>query len=617
MIKSGAGWREIIQGKHWIFRERRKMRLRVFLERLEERLALSGLVNGDFSISDPSNANYGWTTKGSAVITNGEGILNEGTTVQTEFSQSFTITPGTTMLRFTIVASSLVSNGAANPPDAFEAALLDSQTNQPLIGPATGLSNTDAFLNIQQTGEIYYAPQVTVPGAGASGSVTSLTYPEQISVDVSSVPANTQATLFFDLIGFSPANSVVRVDAVTTLEGPAPPTVSFTLDPATDSGVVGDHLTSFDPVNLIGATDPNLTVTLDTNGDGFNDGTTTSDSNGHFTFTGVTLAQGANPVRVQATNAQGSTIASQTITVDNQPPTGTLVSPTPNSTIGQDPGYVDIQWADPGAAGIDLTTFGTGNLTITGVTVDAVQDLGSNLERYQYNLDGETLATGTINVSLVAGQVADLAGNVDSHATQSFTFQPSVVLAPSANAQSVTVAQDTAQGITLTGADPNTPPMALGFNVSMNPTHGTLPSVRRADLTYTPSSSYFGPDSFQFTTTNGVQSSSPGTVSINVVGKPGANTQSVTTAQDSSKAITLTGSDPNAPALPLSFTISAQPAHGTLSGTGTKPHVYARTVAGFAARTPLNSLTATVLRAVIRVPFRLPSLENRLLILSR
>ena len=29
---------------------------------------------------------------------------------------------------------------------------------------------------------------------------------------MSSVPANTQATLFFDLIGFSPATSVVRVD---------------------------------------------------------------------------------------------------------------------------------------------------------------------------------------------------------------------------------------------------------------------------------------------------------------------------------------------------------------------------------------------------------------------
>ena len=187
---------------------------RLTLERLEERIVLSGLLNGDFSISNPSDPNYGWTTQGNASIANGQGILDEGTTVQTQFSQSFTVAPGTTTLEFTIVASDLVANGAPSPPDAFEAALLNSQTNQPLIGPPTGLSNTDAFLNIQQTGEVYYAPQVTVPGAGASGSVASLTFPEQISVDVSSVPANTQATLYFDLIGFSPATSSVRITAL-------------------------------------------------------------------------------------------------------------------------------------------------------------------------------------------------------------------------------------------------------------------------------------------------------------------------------------------------------------------------------------------------------------------
>ena len=159
---------------------------------------------------------------------------------------------------------------------------------------------------------------------------------------------------------------------MTTNQGPAPPSVSFTLDPATDSGVLGDDITNFDPVNLIGVTEPNLTVSLDTTGNGFNNGTTTSDANGHFTFTGVTLAQGPNPVRVEATNGQGTAIASQTITIDQQAPTGTLVTPAPNSTTGQDPGYIDIQWSDTGAAPIDPTTFGIGNITITGVTVDGV-----------------------------------------------------------------------------------------------------------------------------------------------------------------------------------------------------------------------------------------------------
>ncbi len=309
----------------WRVRSKRRM----LLEQLEERVVLSGLLNGNFSISDPSDSNYGWTTQGNASIANEEGILDEGTTVQTQFSQTFTVAPGTTTLEFTIVASDLVSNGASSPPDAFEAALLNSQTDQPLIGPVTGLSNTDAFLNIQQSGEVYYAPQVTVPGAGASGSVTTLTFPEQISVDVSSVPANTQATLYFDLIGFAPATSSVRITAITVNQGPALPTVSFTLDPATDSGPTGDNITNFDPVNLIGVTDPNLTVSLETTGNGFINGTTTSDTEGHFTFPGVELAQGANTVSVQATNAQGSSMATQTITIDQEVPAGVLESPRP------------------------------------------------------------------------------------------------------------------------------------------------------------------------------------------------------------------------------------------------------------------------------------------------
>ncbi len=536
------------------------------MERLEDRIALSGLVNGDFSISNPSDPNYGWTTKGNASIANGEGILNEGTTVQTEFSQSFTIAPGTTTLQFTIVASDLAANGALSPPDAFEAALLNSQTDLPLVGPPTGLSSTDAFLNIQQTGQVYYAPQVTVPGAGASGSVASLTFPEQISVDVSSVPANTQATLFFDLIGFSPATSAVRVTDVTVNQGPAPPNVSFTLDPATDSGVKGDGITNFDPVNLVGATGPNLTVSLDTTGNGFNNGTTTSDANGHFTFTGVTLAQGPNPVRVEATNPQGSAIASQTITIDQQIPTGTLVTPAASSTTGQDLGYADVQWSDTGSAPIDPTTFGIGNVTITGVTVGGVVDLGNDLERYEYNLSGGTLSPGPITVDLVAGQVGDLAGNVNVAATQSFTFQPSVVLAPTGNPQSVTVAEDTAGAITLTGSDPNAPPLPLGFNVSANPAHGTL-SGAAPDLTYTPANGYLGVDSFTYTASNGVETSGPATVSITVVGTPAANAQSVSTAENTGKPITLTGVDPNSPALPLTFSVTAQPMHGTISGT--------------------------------------------------
>ena len=79
---------------------------RAVLEQLENRIALSGLLNGDFSISNPSDPNYGWTTQGNAAIANGEGILNEGTTVQTRvFPDPSRSRRGRPTLQFTIVAS--------------------------------------------------------------------------------------------------------------------------------------------------------------------------------------------------------------------------------------------------------------------------------------------------------------------------------------------------------------------------------------------------------------------------------------------------------------------------------------------------------------------------------
>ena len=106
------------RGQKSVVSRRVRTRHLMLVEQLEDRIALSGLLNGDFSISNPSDPNYGWSTQGDASIANGEGILDEGTSVQTQFSQSFTVAPGTTTLEFSIVASDLVNNGAASSPDA-------------------------------------------------------------------------------------------------------------------------------------------------------------------------------------------------------------------------------------------------------------------------------------------------------------------------------------------------------------------------------------------------------------------------------------------------------------------------------------------------------------------
>jgi VCBS repeat-containing protein len=150
-----------------------------------------------------------------------------------------------------------------------------------------------------------------------------------------------------------------------------------------------------------------------------------------------------------------------------------------------------------------------------------------------------------------------------------------VVAPPTAPDRRVTVYRDTPTDITLRGVDPNHPTLPLTYRVTARPTHGTL-SGTAPNLTYTPASGYRGTDSFQYTVSNGVLTSAPGTVLISVTSPPSpptppanyppvANSQSVTTPIGTPVAVVLTGSDSQS--LPLTYTVIAGPSHGTLSGT--------------------------------------------------
>ena len=139
---------------------------------------LLAITNGDFSISDPTSDNFGWNTRGASNIENGQAILTEDSPFLSNFTQTFTIPESAKTLQFTLADielgkqgsnASLGSGGAGEntnsdsplppstsaplpitPPDAFEVALLDTKTNQPLT-TYTDLTNTDSLLNIQTT----------------------------------------------------------------------------------------------------------------------------------------------------------------------------------------------------------------------------------------------------------------------------------------------------------------------------------------------------------------------------------------------------------------------------------------------------------------------------------
>ena len=160
-------------------------------------------------------------------MANGMATLGVDPKLLTSLSQTFTVPAGTTSLQFTIDASGLAPNNSNGPPDAFEVALRDATTGQSLVAPVNGLNQTDSLLNIQETGQVYYSPAASVPGASVSGQTLSLANPLVITVDLSGVLANTEADLSFDLLAFGASQSTVRVSSVTLLgaTGPLKPVI--------------------------------------------------------------------------------------------------------------------------------------------------------------------------------------------------------------------------------------------------------------------------------------------------------------------------------------------------------------------------------------------------------
>src|SRR2546425_88550 len=119
--------------------------------------------------------------------------------------------------------------------------------------------------------------------------------------------------------------------------------------------------------------------------------------------------------------------------------------------------------------------------------------------------------------------------------------------------------------MTVTARDVDGDP--LTYAVVTAPTHGALSGVA-PNLTYPPAAGYFGPDSFTFKANDGTVDSAAATVSLTVVHvnhAPVAAAQTVTTAEDTAKAVVLTASDADGD--PLTYSVVAGPTHGALSGT--------------------------------------------------
>ncbi|UDM48834.1 putative Ig domain-containing protein [Cupriavidus sp. MP-37] len=170
------------------------------------------------------------------------------------------------------------------------------------------------------------------------------------------------------------------------------------------------------------------------------------------------------------------------------PPTVTAISPS----------------SGPASGGTAVTVTGTGFVGVTAVR------FGASAASFVVNSASSLTATapaaaaGTVDVT-----VTTAAGTSATSAADRFTY---VAGPPVANSVSATVAYGSAGNpitLNITGG------AASSVGVGSAPAHGTA-VASGTSITYTPTSSYAGPDSFTYTATNASGTSAPATVTITV-----------------------------------------------------------------------------------------------------
>ncbi|MDQ1317255.1 MAG: hypothetical protein QG588_906, partial [Candidatus Poribacteria bacterium] len=246
-----------------------------------------------------------------------------------------------------------------------------------------------------------------------------------------------------------------------------------------------------------------------------------------------------------------SLIAKVTINVNkiNQPPFLSLISVTTNEDT---PVKITLTGNDPNN---DPLTFKLVSQPAKG-TLDGSSPDFTYTPKLNFN--------GNDSFTFIAND-----GEVDSNIGTLCIIVNPVNDAPISDNQSVSTDEDTPLKITLTATDPEND--KITFKIVDKPLNGILSGTPPA-ITYMPNAEFNGEDSFTFTASDGKLESPPAKVSITVKpvnDPPIANSQSVTTDEETSVKITLTGSDVDSPN--LTFKIVDQPLNGFVEWTPPEP----------------------------------------------
>ncbi|NBR07863.1 MAG: hypothetical protein EBT92_19160, partial [Planctomycetes bacterium] len=210
--------------------------------------------------------------------------------------------------------------------------------------------------------------------------------------------------------GESPATAALLV----TIDNSVPTAPSMSLDPASDTGTLGDGKTKDSTPTLNGTAEPNSIIKI-------YDGTTligtaTTDSNGNWTFTPTTvLADGSHSIVATQTDLAGNTSPSSTpvlLNIDTTAPVATATSPADNSTVSP-PTSISITFNES----VLLGSFGS--LTIVNDTT--TNRLVIPFSSSQLSVSGNVLtitpttsfaASTNYHIEIGSGLIRDVAGNL-------------------------------------------------------------------------------------------------------------------------------------------------------------------------------------------------------------
>ena len=486
------------------------------------------LVNGSLNAAD------GWSTQGSVNIGSGAAVMNEVSGSQTRLSQVFLLNPTDRFLSFTLAGTALDDLTGA-PDDAFEVALLDANSGASLLG-GTGLTRTDAFLNLQADGTQNVANCVTCIN-NADGSRT-------YRVDLAGVPAGTAVNLSFDLIGFGGNGSHVTVsdvrlsglpqlhdDAATMLEDG---TLAFNPFAQVDNAAIlqlGSHVVD-QPAH--GA------VTV--NADGTFVYTPTADYFGTDTFT-YRLSDG--PLESNLATV------SITLTAVNDAPVVADVQ----ATTAEDTALVIAL----GAYATDVDSASLTTQIVTGPTHGVLTQNADGSYTYtpEANYNGADSFTYKANDGALDSNIATVTLNVTP-----------VNDAPTLNDQSLAAVEDTALAMNLLAAASDIDGDTLTASIVAGAQHGQVTINADGSFTYTPDINFNGVDSFTYKVNDGALDSNIATVTLAVAAvndAPVAADAAVATQEDSALVLDLRTYASDVDSTVFTSTIVNAPTHGVLT----------------------------------------------------